>query len=126
MFYQVIRVFYLPNFDLWLPRFNEYTISRHLKDCLTREKLKPENGGSESHLSDEQTHQLVEYISGHTYAHANQIVTYISERWSIEYTISGLIKWLHQQSFSYKKPKGVPHKANADKQDDFMENTMKP
>ncbi len=102
-------------------RKNEYTINRHLKDYLTREKLKPENGGSESHLSDEQTQQLVEHISGHTYAHAGQIVAYISERWSIKYTVSGLIKWLHQQKFSYKKPKGIPHKADADKQDDFVE-----
>ncbi len=102
-------------------RKNEYTISRHLGDYLTKEKLKPENGGSESHLNDEQTQQLIEHISEHTYAQAKQIVAYISERWSIEYTVSGLNKWLHQQGFTYKKPKGVPHKFDADKQNDFVE-----
>ena len=36
-------------------RKSEFSISRHLNDYLKSEKLKPENGGSESHLNDEQT-----------------------------------------------------------------------
>lgn len=102
-------------------RKSEDTICRHLNDYLEKEKLKPENGGSESHLNDEQTQQLIEHISEHTYAHAHQIVTYISDRWDIKYTVSGLNKWLHQKGFTYKKPKGVPHKVDADKQAEFVE-----
>lgn len=102
-------------------RKSEFTISRHLNDYLIKEKLKPENGGSDSHLGDEQTQQLLEHISEHTYAHIHQIITYISERWDIKYTVSGLNKWLHQKGFTYKKPKGVPHKADADKQAEFVE-----
>ena len=102
-------------------RKSEFTISRHLDDYLKKEKLNPESGGSESHLSDEQTQQLIEHISEHTYAHTHQIVSYISERWGIKYTVSGLNKWLHQKGFTYKKPKGVPHKADADKQAEFIE-----
>lgn len=89
-------------------RKSEFSISRHLNDYLKKDKLKPENGGSESHLDDEKTQQLIEHISEHTYAHTHQIVVYISERWNIKYTVSGLNKWLHQQGFTYKKPKGVP------------------
>ena len=96
-------------------RKSEFTISRHLDDYLKKDKLKPENGGSDSLLSDEQTQQLREHISEHTYAHTHQIVAYISERWNVKYTVSGLNKWLHQQGFTYKKPKGVPHKADSDK-----------
>ena len=102
-------------------RKSEFTISRHLDDYLKKDKLKPENGGSDSLLSDEQTQQLREHISEHTYAHTHQIVAYISERWNVKYTVSGLNKWLHQQGFTYKKPKGVPHKADSDKQAEFVE-----
>lgn len=102
-------------------RKSEFSIARHIDDYLKKEKLKPENGGSDSHLNDEQTEQLIEHISEHTYAHTHQIVTYIFERWAIKYTVSGLNKWLHQQGFTYKKPKGVPHKADAEKQAEFVE-----
>ncbi|WP_340619176.1 helix-turn-helix domain-containing protein, partial [Xenorhabdus entomophaga] len=34
-------------------RIHESTVSRHLKDYFSQEKLAPENGGSESHLSAE-------------------------------------------------------------------------
>ena len=91
-------------------RKSECSITRHINDYLEKEKLKPENGGSESHLTDEQFKTLIAHISEHTYAHTHQIVTYVFERWGIKYTVSGLNKWLHQKGFTYKKPKDVPHK----------------
>jgi hypothetical protein len=39
----------------------------------------------------------------------------------VEYTVSGLNKWLHQHQFSYKQLKGVPHKFDVDKQAAFIE-----
>ena len=101
-------------------RKSEWTISRHLEDYLKKEKLMPENGGSDSLMDDQQKQQLIEHITQHTYAHVGQIAWYIFERWSIEYTISGLNKWLHQQGFTYKKPIGVPHKFDEHKQADFI------
>jgi hypothetical protein len=35
--------------------------------------------------------------------------------------VSGLNKWLHQNDFSYKQPKGVPHKFDKHKQAVFIE-----
>ena len=70
-------------------------------------------------MSHEQTQLLIEHLE-FTYAHTHQIVAYISEKWDIKYTVSGLTKWLHQQGFTYKKPKGVPHKAD-EKQEEFIE-----
>lgn len=102
-------------------RKSEFTVCRHIDDYVQKEKLKPENGGSTGHLTDKQTQELIEHISAHTYAHTHQIVSYISDRWGITYTVSGLNKWLHQQGFTYKKPKGVPHKADAEKQAEFIE-----
>jgi hypothetical protein len=39
----------------------------------------------------------------------------------VEYTVSELNKWLHQHQFSYKQPKGIPHKFDVDKQAAFIE-----
>jgi hypothetical protein len=39
----------------------------------------------------------------------------------VEYTVSGLNKWLHQHQFSYKQLKDVPHKFDVDKQAAFIE-----
>ncbi|TYO92723.1 winged helix-turn helix protein, partial [Xenorhabdus doucetiae] len=44
-------------------RIHETTVSRHLKDFIAQEKLTPENGGSESHLSAKQTADLVDYLT---------------------------------------------------------------
>ena len=52
-------------------RKTEQSIARHINDYLTKEKLKPENGGSESHLTDEQNEALSEHISEHTYTHVH-------------------------------------------------------
>jgi transposase len=99
---------------------HEATISRHIKDFIEDQKLIPENGGSLSHLNKEQTKQLIEHLSDITYFHTHQICSYIKTTFKITYSVSGLNKWLHHNGFSYKQPKGVPHKFCADEQDDFI------
>jgi len=100
---------------------HETTVWRHLKDYLQFNKLKPENGGSEGYLDTEQTALLVEHLTQRVYHHNHQIVACIAERWNIKFTVSGLYNWLKQHGFSYKKPKGVPHKFDVEKQQQFME-----
>ncbi len=39
--------------------------------------------------------------------------------------MSGLNKWIHEQGFTYKKPKGIPHKFDADKQAEFVEHYIR-
>ncbi|MDP0563622.1 MAG: winged helix-turn-helix domain-containing protein [Candidatus Endonucleobacter sp. (ex Gigantidas childressi)] len=101
-------------------RKSEFTISRHIKDYIKKGKLKPENDGSESHLDDEQTQQFIEYVSEKTYAHTHQILAHIAELWKIQYSVSGMNRWLHQKGFTYKQPKGVLYKTDADKQAEFV------
>ena len=48
-------------------------------------------------------------------------MAYIQKTWKITYSVSGLNKWLHQNGFSYKQPKGVPHKFDEQKQAAFIE-----
>jgi transposase len=97
-------------------RIHESTVARHLSDYILSEKRKPENGGSQSRLSAVQTIQLIEHLAENTYFHTHQIVAYVEAEFGIHYTVAGMNKWLHHNGFSYKKPKGVPHKFSAELQ----------
>lgn len=102
-------------------RLHQSTIIKHIEAYKTAGKLKNESGGSESHLTDEQTQELVAHLEENIYAHNHQIVLYIKERFDVTYTVAGLHKWLHRNGFSYKKPKGLPHKADTELQKQFIE-----
>ena len=102
-------------------RLHECTITRHIRAFLNEQKLQPKNGGSESLLSDEQKKQLIEHLTEVTYYHTHQICSYIKQTFNITFSVSGLNKWLHRNGFSYKQPKGVPHKFDVDKQDKFID-----
>jgi transposase len=52
--------------------------------------------------------------------HQHQIIAYIQKIFVIKYTVPRINKWSHQNRFSYKKPKGVPHKFDEVKQTDFI------
>lgn len=100
---------------------HETTVRNHLADYALSKKLKPENGGSQSRLSDEQTAALIAHLTEHTYQENKQIVAYVMEKFGVQYTVAGMHKWLRKNGFSYKKPKGVPHKFDAVKQKAFIE-----
>ena len=102
-------------------RIHESTVLNHLADYTLCGKLKPENGGSQSRLSVEQTAELIAHLTEHTYHHNKQIIAYVLEQFSVKYTVAGMHKWLRKNGFSYKKPKGVPHKFDAAKQQAFVE-----
>ena len=96
------------------------TITDHLRDYTESKKLKPENGGSTSHLNASQTIELIEHIVGHTYTKVSDICAYIKVNYSVLLTSPGLTKWLHRNRFSYKQPKGTPAKADPEKQKQFI------
>ena len=75
-------------------RIHESTVARHLSDYVLSEKLKPENGGSKSKLSDTQTMHLIEHLTEKTYSHTHQIVAYVKETFELDYTVSGMNKEL--------------------------------
>lgn len=101
-------------------RKHESTISRHLLDFKSTQKLAPENGGSQSHLSQKQSEELIQHLSDVTYVYVHQITAYILQTYAIQYSISGMNKWLHKHGFSFKHPKGVPHKFSTEKQAEFI------
>src|SRR3989304_1698898 len=49
-------------------------VRQHISDYQESQKLKPENGGSHSKLSTEQTKILLEHLDKHTYLYAKDIV----------------------------------------------------
>lgn len=102
-------------------RLHQSTIIRHIEEYTTQSKLSNESGGSSSHLTDKQSEELIVHLEENTYAHNHQIVLYIKEHFGVTYTVSGLHKWLGRNGFSYKKPKGLPHKADAQLQQEFIQ-----
>lgn len=102
-------------------RIHETSILRHIHDFIKNEKLTPQSGGSDGYLDEAQTKKLIEHLCDVTYLHTHQIVAHIKKTFDIDYTVSGLNKWLHQHQFSYKQPKGVPHKFDVEKQAAFIQ-----
>ncbi len=64
-------------------RIHESTVAHHLSDYVLSEKQKPENGGSQSKLSDTQTTHLIEHLTEKTYSHTHQIVSYVKEAFGL-------------------------------------------
>lgn len=100
-------------------RIHQSTIIRHIQDYQAG-KLKNKSGGSSGQLTESQTEELIAHLERHTYHHNHEIVMYIKERYGVSYTVAGMHKWLHRNGFSYKKPKGRPHKADAELQKQFI------
>ncbi|MCG6202811.1 winged helix-turn-helix domain-containing protein [Psychromonas antarctica] len=102
-------------------RKHQTSIIRHLNDYASHQKTTSDNGGSDSYFNDAQTELVIEHLSEITYFHMHEIRDYIKSVFDVEYSISGLQKWLHCNGFSYKQFKGVPHKYDQEKQDTFVE-----
>lgn len=102
-------------------RIRPETVHDHLEDYKQSKKLKPENGGSEPHLPSDQAKALMDHLEAITYLKVEAICAYVKQTHRVEFTVSGMTKWLHRQGFSYKKPKATPAKADLEKQAAFIE-----
>jgi transposase len=102
-------------------RIHPETVAAHLRDWMQEEKLKPENGGSQSALCEQQTRALEQHLQEKTYTKVSDICGYVAQTWGVSYTVSGMTKWLQAHDFRYKHPKGTPAKADLLKQEAFIE-----
>jgi transposase len=93
-------------------RLHETTIVRHIDDYVHKEKLQPANGGSQSYLTGEQTNKVIAHLMHQTYRCSYEIIECIWKLHDVRFSIAGFNKWLHHHGFSYKYPKGIPHKFN--------------
>lgn len=99
---------------------DDETIRRHIEEYRQENKLLPENGGSEALLTKEETKGLINHLQEVTYLYVKDICQYVKRTYGIRYSISGMTKWLHTHHFCYKKPHGVPAKADKRKQEVFI------
>lgn len=77
--------------------------------------------GSQAKLSDEQTALLDRHLEETVYLTVAEIVEYVKKEWGIHYSINGMTDLLHRMDYTYKKPKKVPGKADAQAQKQFVE-----
>lgn len=99
---------------------DEETITEHVDSYLKNQKLKPENGGSECKLNDEQLAELIKHLDEYTYTKTKDICAYIEKKYGVSYTVGGLTTLLHRIGFTYKKPKETPGKADPERQQVFI------
>ena len=100
---------------------DEETVSQQVAEFQASEKLKPQNGGSASHLSAAQTEAVITHLERQTYTKVKDICAFVLEYHGVAYTVQGMTDWLHAHAFSYKQPKEVPAKADPQKQAEFLE-----
>ena len=106
-------------------RISEDAVYDYLRAYIESKRLSSLNIGSSSNLNNKQTNALTEHLEKTTYDKVEQICEYVHSKYRVRYTTSGMTKWLRKNGFSYKKPKGTPHKANRAKQEEFIEEYIK-
>lgn len=89
-------------------RLHQTTVDRHISEFLNKDKLKPENGGSDSKLSAEQTSLLISHLSDNLFHHTYDIIAFVARTWDVVFSVPGMNKWLHRNGFSYKKTVRYP------------------
>ena len=101
-------------------RKHESSIARYIDEYKVSKKLSLSSGGSSSKLTEKQTQKLITHLTENTYLDQKHIIDHIHKTWNITYSIPGINKWLHKNSFSYKKPKSMPYKVDLKKQKAFI------
>lgn len=96
---------------------SDEAIRQHLKDYAAKQKLKPENGGSEPQLDEKQTPFLKAHLREKIYIHVKDICDFVKNTWGVAYSVSGMTQWLKRNKFTYHKPAAVPAKADKAKQE---------
>ena len=76
--------------------------------------------GTSSRLGEQQEAELKKHLDTKLYTKAEEVVEYVKDRYGVEYTVNGMTQLLHRQGFVYKKPKRIPGKFDAEKQQEFV------
>ncbi|MCP4160129.1 MAG: IS630 family transposase, partial [Deltaproteobacteria bacterium] len=72
-------------------------------------------------LDSFQLAKLVEELTTNLYHTASEAADWIEKEFGVKYNHKGLVKLLHRLGFVYKKTKLIPSKADAEKQQEFVE-----
>lgn len=99
---------------------DDETVSLHIREYMESGKLTINSGGSESKLTKEQASELRAHLEERVYSRTLEICNYVEEKYGLKYSQNGMTSWLHRNNFSYKKAKGIPAKADHDKQEAYI------
>jgi transposase len=102
---------------------DEVTIRRYVTQFQNRGidgLLECRYTGGASSLTANQEQQLKRFLDKNTQRTAKEIVDHIAVAYRVRYSTIGVTKLLHRLGFSYKKPKIIPGKAEARKQERFI------
>lgn len=109
-----------------LLRVSMFTIEDYLKEYNSNNKTKNDpRGGSSSKLTKDQSQELENHLSKTTYLKIKHIVSYVKQRFGIQYSRSGMTFWLSDHGFTYKCPEKIPGKINPEAQQKFIEEYLK-
>ena len=78
-----------------------------------------------SYLSPEEQSKLITELESKVYLKTSTIISYVKREFGVVYRVGGMTTLLHSLGFSYKKPKGVPGKANVKEQEEFIKSYNK-
>ncbi len=77
--------------------------------------------GRECMLSAEEIEILTKELDSKIYLTTSAIVQYVSDKFQIDYSVSGMCELLHRIGYEYKKPKVVPGNPDHEAQEIFAE-----
>ena len=99
---------------------DDQTVSQHVSEFKESKKLRPENGGSSSKLTQAETQALEAHLQTTLYTKIQDICLYVEATFGKKYKVSGMQSWMRHHDFVYKKPKGFPAKATVEAQEAFI------
>ncbi len=83
--------------------------------------IKTNYKGRDCFLSQPQINILIKELDTEIYLSTESIIDFISERFEVVYTVSGMRDLLHRLGYEYKKPKLVPGNPDREAQEEFAE-----
>jgi transposase len=83
--------------------------------------LETHHHGRASLLSEEQQNVLREALEDKIYLTSHEVIQYVSDTFSVNYSVSGMRDLLHRLGYEYKKPKLIPGNPDREVQEQFVE-----
>lgn len=102
---------------------DEITVRRYVKQFQQKGVaglLEYRYAGGKTRLTVEQEDELTIYLRDNTKRTAKEVVDHIQKTYGVLFSVIGITKLLHRLGFTYKKPKIVPGKVDAGKQEAFL------
>ena len=76
--------------------------------------------GKKTMLTEEEMTILDAGLQERVFLTTDAVIAHVKKKFGVKYSRSGMTALLHRMGFSFKKPKGVPGKANKDEQKQFL------